>query len=72
MSVVGLMRETTSPLHALERFADLEALVTFLPDAVRVRLPLGQRYMDLESRGCLAPVPRVPWLNGRSIEFARW
>ena len=64
--------EPVSPLLPLERFKDLEALVTIAPEQIRVRLPLGARFIDLEKHGCLATVSRLPWLGNRSVEFARW
>jgi hypothetical protein len=63
-------REPTDPLLALERFADLSARVSFEPDHVRVRLPLGPRHSDLSVHGLLADVPGVPWLGGRVVEFS--
>ena len=54
-------REPTDPLLALERFADLSARVSFEPERVRVRLPLGPRHSDLSAHGLLADVPGVPW-----------
>ena len=63
-------REPTDPLLALERFADLSALVSFEPHRVRVRLPLGPRHADLSAHGLLADVPGVPWLGGRVVEFS--
>jgi hypothetical protein len=63
-------REPTHPLLALERFADLSARVSFEPDRVRVRLPLGPRHSDLSAHGLLADVPGVPWLGGRVVEFS--
>jgi hypothetical protein len=63
-------RERTDPLLALERFADLSARVSFEPDRVRVRLPLGPRHADLSAHGLLADVHDVPWLGGRFVEFS--
>ena len=63
-------REPTDPLLALERFADLSARVSFEPDRVRVRLPLGPRHSDLSAHGLLADVPGVPWFGGRVVEFS--
>ena len=63
-------REPTDPLLALERFADLSARVSFEPDRVRVRLPLGPRHSDLSVHGLLADVPDVPWFGGRIVEFS--
>ena len=63
-------REQTDPLLALERFADLSARVSFEPERVRVRLPLGPRHSDLSAHGLLADVPGVPWFGGRVVEFS--
>ncbi|MEO3974839.1 hypothetical protein [Streptomyces sp. CAU 1734] len=63
-------RETTGPLLALNRFADLEAAVRFGPDTVRVRVPLGRRHADLLRAGLLADVPDVVWLGGRTLTFS--
>lgn len=63
-------REPTDPLLALERFADLSARVSFEPERVRVRLPLGPRHSDLYAHGLLADVYGVPWFGGRVVEFS--
>ncbi len=63
-------REPTDPLLPLERFADLSARVSFEPDRVQVRLPLGPRHSDLSVHGLLANVPGVPWLGDRVVEFS--
>jgi hypothetical protein len=63
-------REPTDPLLTLERFADLSARVSFEPDRVRVRLPLGPRHSDLSAHGLLADVPGVPWFGDRVVEFS--
>jgi hypothetical protein len=64
------MREPTSPLLALQRFGDLEATVRFERHQIRVRLPLGKRFKDLERAGFLADVQRVPWLENRPVVFS--
>ncbi len=61
--------EPSSPQLALMRFGDLDASIRFESDAVRVRLPLGRRYQDLEQAGLLADIPCIPWLGGRDIIF---
>jgi hypothetical protein len=63
-------REPTDPLLAMERFANLSARVSFEPDRVRVRLPLGPRHSDLSVHGLLADVHGVPWFGGRVVEFS--
>lgn len=63
-------REPTSPLLALERFRDFEALVTWKRDEVRVSLPLGKRFLDLRDHGLLDDVSDVPWFNGRTLVFS--
>ncbi len=63
-------REAVSPQLALLRFGDLGAAVRFERDAVRVRLPLGRRFQDLDRAGLLADVPRVPWFAGRTLVFS--
>lgn len=63
-------RETPDPVLALTRFADLEATIRYLPDVVRVRLPLGRRHTDLWRNGLLTDVPDVVWLDGRSLTFS--
>lgn len=61
--------EATSPVLAIERFADLDAVVRFGDDVVEVRLPLGRRHADLRDAGLLRPVTGVPWLGGRVVEL---
>jgi hypothetical protein len=63
-------REPTDPLLALERFGDLDGTVRFDAHRVRVRLPLGKRFRDLKEAGLLEDIPRVPWLDFRTLVFA--
>ncbi|HEX6341190.1 hypothetical protein [Umezawaea sp.] len=63
-------RETTDPVAALTRFADLEATVRYTDRAVHVRLPLGRRHADLRDGGALADVHDVVWLGGRTLTFS--
>jgi hypothetical protein len=63
-------RERVDPLLALERFATLDARVALKDDEIRVRLPLGTRYLDLERHGLLADVRGIPWLGGRAVVFS--
>jgi hypothetical protein len=63
-------REPPDPQLALARLGDLGALVRFEADAVRVRLPLGQRHTDLLEHDLLADVPDVVWLGGRTLTFS--
>jgi hypothetical protein len=63
-------RESTDPLLALERFGDLDGSVRFEPHRVRVRLPMGKRFRDLKEAGLLEDIPRVPWLDFRTLVFA--
>jgi len=63
-------RESTDALLALGRFGDIDATVRFDEHRVRVRLPLGRRYRDLKDAGLLEDVPRVPWLDYRTLVFA--
>ena len=63
-------REPTDPLLAMERFATLSARVSFEPDRVLVRLPLGPRHSDLSVHGLLADVHGVPWFGDRVVEFS--
>ena len=63
-------REPPDPLLALERFADLSARVSFEPDRVLVRLPLGPRHSDLSVHGLLADVHGVPWFGDRVVQFS--
>ncbi len=63
-------RETTDPVLALTRFADLEATVRYGAETVHVRLPLGRRHADLLHHGLLADVPDVVWLGGRTLTFS--
>jgi len=63
-------RETVAPHLTLERFRDFEAGVTFSRDAVRVALPLGRRFEDLDSHGLLKDVADVPWFNRRVLTFS--
>jgi hypothetical protein len=61
--------ESTEPVLALERFADLDGRVSLGSDSVRVRVPLGRRHQDLREHGFLADIPGVPWFGGRVVEF---
>ena len=63
-------RETTDPVAALTRFADLEATVRYGREAVRVGLPLGRRHADLLRHGALTDVHDVVWLGGRTLTFS--
>jgi hypothetical protein len=63
-------QETVNPLLALERFGDLDARVRFSPESIRVRLPLGRRFMDLKDHGLLEDIPNVPWFGARRVEFS--
>ena len=58
------------PLLAFERLGDLDAQASFEPHRVRVRIPLGRRHRDLETHGLLDDVRGLPWLDGRTLEFA--
>lgn len=62
--------EKTDPLLALNRLADLDGTVSFEETRLVVRPALGRRYMDLFHNGVLADVARVPWWQGRRLEFA--
>ena len=64
------LREASHPALALARFGDLEGTVRFESDRVRVRLPLGKRFRDLEAAGFLDDVPGVPWLGSRPVVFS--
>ena len=64
-------REAVTPLLALQRFADLDARVSFRPDRVQVHLPLGRRFMDLKQGGLLEDIADVPWFDGRPLLFAQ-
>jgi hypothetical protein len=61
--------EPTTPVLALTRFRDLDARVTFEPDRVRVRVPLGRRHAELLRHGVLGDFADVPWLPGRTIDL---
>jgi hypothetical protein len=63
-------RGPVAPHLTLARFRDLDAWVYFSRDAVRVRLPLGRRYLDLHEHGLLEDVPDVPWFDGRVLQFS--
>jgi hypothetical protein len=63
-------RETTDPVAALTRFADLEATVRYGPETVHVRLPLGRRHADLLRHRALTDVHDVVWLGGRTLTFS--
>ena len=60
----------TTPLLALERLGDLDALVEPGPDGFVVRLPLGRRRFDLQRAGLLRDTA-VPWLPA-GLRFAPW
>ena len=64
-------RETTDPLLALDRFADLDAHIHFRDDQVRVVLPLGRRSIDLSDHGLLDDVPSIAWLGCRPVTFSK-
>ncbi|MGE5186600.1 MAG: hypothetical protein ACM31C_31305 [Acidobacteriota bacterium] len=61
--------EPTTPVLALTRFRDLDARVTFGPQRIRVRVPLGQRHADLLHHGVLGELANVPWLAGCTIDL---
>jgi len=61
----------TSPLLALERLGDLEALVRCEPDGVIAAIPRGQRWLDLQ-RGGLLELFTIPWLPGARLEIGTW
>lgn len=61
--------ETVTPVLALERFGNLDAKVRFTSTAIQVHLPRGRRQRDLHEHGLLADVHRIPWLDGRTVEF---
>jgi hypothetical protein len=63
-------REPTDALLAVERFGDIDGTVRFDEHRVRVRLPLGRRFRDLKEAGLLEDIPRVPWLDYRTLVFA--
>lgn len=63
-------RGPTHPAQVLERFCDLGARVRFDDSTVAVILPLGRRHAELRDAGLLLPIRAVPWLGGRSVEFA--
>lgn len=60
------------PLMALDTFENMEALVRFNQETIRVHLPLGQRYFGLEAHRMLSSISGVPWLPNRTVEFAKW
>ena len=64
-------REAVTPLLALQRFADLDARVSYRPDRVQVHLPLGRRFIDLKQGGLLEDIADVPWFGGRPLRFAQ-
>ena len=59
--------EPTTPILALTRFQSLDARVTFEPDVIRVRVPLGRRHADLMRHAILGELGNVPWLSGRTL-----
>ncbi|MEA2371774.1 MAG: hypothetical protein QOH12_2168 [Solirubrobacteraceae bacterium] len=61
----------TSPLLALKRLGDLEALVRCEPDGVIAAIPRGQRWLDLQ-RGGLLELFTIPWLPGARLEIGTW
>jgi hypothetical protein len=61
----------TSPVLALERLGDLEALVRCESDGLVVALPRGQRWLDLQ-RGGLLELFTIPWLGGGRLEIGTW
>lgn len=63
-------REPTNPQLAIQRFGDLEGWVRFGEDEVRVRLPLGRRFIDLKEHRLLDDVTDVPWFDGRVLKFS--
>jgi hypothetical protein len=62
--------EPTDPLLVLDRFAGFDAHLRIDPEHVRVHLPLGARYLDLQRHGWLDAIRGVPWLGGREVVFA--
>lgn len=63
-------RGPTHPAQVLERFCDLGARVRLDDSTVAVILPLGRRHAELRDAGLLPSIRAVPWLGGRSVEFA--
>lgn len=61
--------EPTTPVLVLTRFRDLDATVTFEPDRIRIRVPLGRRHADLMHHGVLGELVRIPWLGGRTLDL---
>lgn len=64
-------RETPHPGLALERLSGLSGRVDCDRERVRVRLPYGGRYVDLEMHGLLRDVTGIVWLDGRSVRLGR-
>jgi len=62
-------RGRTTPQQALERLRDFGASVQSSGKALQVGLPRGRRYSELLDAGLLTPVPDIPWLRGRRVEF---
>lgn len=62
-------REPCDAALAIERFRTLSALVRFDGSTVRIRLPLGRRFLDLKEHGLLDSVSGLPWLPGRDVVF---
>jgi hypothetical protein len=61
--------EPTTPILGLTRFRDLDATVTFEPDRIRVRVPLGRRHADLMRHGILGELANIPWLGERTLDL---
>jgi hypothetical protein len=70
MAGVGAVEKFESPLAALESFEGFDALVQFRETRVRVRLPLGRRFLRLRDEGWLRPLERLPWMPRRVVEFS--
>jgi hypothetical protein len=73
MIALNLWRSSAraTPLLALERLADLEALVRSETGGLLVSIPRGQRWLDLQRAGMLE-LFAIPWLPGDLLEIGTW
>jgi len=70
MSAAGTLSPGETPLQVLDQYRGYDARVEMGEGKMRVRLPLGRRYLKLDREGWLKPLQRVPWLEPRYVEFS--
>jgi hypothetical protein len=70
MAALGGLAPQSTPLEVLDQYRGFEAMTEFREERIRVRLPLGRRYLTLDRAGWLKPLRAIPWLGPRAVEFS--